>query len=185
NAPLWSELAATLDNYGVLLSRQDRRAEALCCHLRARELRAKLLAAKPADVPRQSALAAATHHVGLALRDVGHDDAARQAFQDALATRRAIAQTNASVIRYQVDLAVSLSNVGISLNREKKWQQGLPCFHHARQIFERQLELDPGSPGLKKLLAEAWFNVGVTHGAMKQRKEEGAAFDRAREIQEE
>src|SRR5262249_48498378 len=182
---LWSEYAATLGNYAVLLARQDRNAEALCWHLRVVDLREKLLAWRPSDVPRTSALAAAKHALGIALRDVGQGEAARQAFEEALQARRQVAQGSPAVIRYQVDYALSLSMVGECCTREKKWKQALPYYQQARQILERQLALDPSSPGLRKLVAEAWFKVGVCYSALRQRPEETDALTRARKMLEE
>jgi serine/threonine-protein kinase len=182
---LWSEYAGTLGNYAVLLARQDRHAEALCWHLKVVDLREKLLAWRSDDVPRRSALAGARHALGIALRDVGQEEASRQAFAEALEARRQVAQANPAVIRYQVDYALSLSTVGEIYTREKKWKQALPCYQQARQILERQLALDPSSPGLRKLVAEAWFKVGVCYSALRMRPDETDALGRARKILEE
>jgi hypothetical protein len=69
-------------------------------------------------------------------------------------------------------------------NREGQRDQALKYFHEARRIHERLVDRDPSAPEPRRLLAEAWFNIGVTHGAMNRRSEEAEAFRRARQLQQ-
>jgi tetratricopeptide (TPR) repeat protein len=184
NEPLWSELAGTLDNYGVLLARQGHRPESLCCYLRAQELRERLAQARPDDIQRQADLAAIRHHVGLALRDLGRPEDARAAFEQALAVRRRLAAANPLVTRFQSDLAASLTNLGVMNNGQGLHDAAQDCFQQARRIHQRQVARDSTSAGARKRLAEAWFHIGTVCGALKRRDAEGDALARARRLQE-
>src|SRR5262249_55134373 len=106
------------------------------------------------------------------------------ALASALSMRRKLADESPRVVRFQADLAGSLSSLGVAHNKTGRREQGLKYFHEARAILKKLCDADPANNHLRHELGEAWFNMGATQGALKGRVPEGNAFEEALKLQQ-
>lgn len=98
--------------------------------------------------------------------------------------RQKAADDNPSVGRYQVDLALSLSNVGIAYARKGDRPKALAAHEQARDILARLSQQDPNSASIRKHLAAEWYNIGADHGEMGHWAEEAKAMAQAWPLQQ-
>ncbi len=184
SALYWKEMTGSLHNYAVLLSRRGDRLGALWAHQRCAAYRYWLVTLFPDDHGMRCALAATYHSIGLSLQHLGQSAEGNVGLDAALDLRQKLAAENPLVVRYQADFAASLSSRGVARNATGRRDEGLKYFHQARQILQAQADADRSDLGLRHQLGEMWFNIGATHGALKQRVQEGDAFEKALAVQQ-
>jgi tetratricopeptide (TPR) repeat protein len=180
-----SDLASTLYHLGVLAAREpDGNPLALCCYLRAHELRSRVARARPHDPRREDDRVRSLRNLGIGLRDVGAEGAYQEVLAQVLALRQKQVAQNPFVPRYQVELSLTLTSLGHLHNREGRREQALAHFGKARDQQARLLRSDPSNRGLRRILGESHYHIGCTYGMLDRRLEEAEAFEQGRELQE-
>ncbi|QDY11809.1 tetratricopeptide repeat protein [Micromonospora sp. HM134] len=135
------DLAASLNNLGILLSDLGRREEALPPVEEAAGIYRRLAEASPAAFLPD--LAASLNNLGMRLSDLGRRQEALTPVEEAVAIRRRLAE--ASPAAYLPDLATSLNTLGILLAEVGRREEALPPAEEAAGIYRRLAEASPAA----------------------------------------
>jgi len=173
--------AYALTNLGGLRSHNPAtRNQALDDLAEARQLRERLLAARPGDPRRQADLALCLLKLGVVLREAKETKASNDALAAALKLRQALVDRDPAVIDHQVDLAATLVEVGFSRSAEGDKPAAIAHYRRGADLLARAVKADPDNPEYRRQQGILLFRLGAQHGSLGQRPEERAAFEASR-----
>ena len=121
----------------------------------------KLMEPQPAIF--EPILAMTLNNLGIALRDLGDRNGARQAHAEALAVRRRLAEANPAA--FAPDLAMTLNNLGTVLSELGERAQARQAFEEALAIYRKLAEAEPAA--FEPYVATTLNNLGVVLRALR------------------
>lgn len=172
------DLAYALTNLAGLRSHDpDGTKAALAAFAQARELREKLVRRSPGDPRRQADLAQCLHKQAIVLREDGQLQKAQAGFVEAMKLWQSLVDENPAVVDYQASLASTLKQIAFNLARENR-ARAIEPYQRAVAMLESVVKAAPQEPEHRRELGLTLYSLGCTHGALNQRPEERAAFER-------
>jgi serine/threonine-protein kinase len=182
-----ASLATTFQNISIELSHTPagapggaESAQVVCALHHARLLREDLVRRFPRDPRRRADVLSTLHSQAILFLERRQFEEAEAAFQEVIAARQKLADENPSVTRYQMEVADSHKQYGVLRSRRGDRDGARREYEHARDLYARLAQRDPDTPLYKKMLGVAWFDVSVTYGAQKNRREELTALEKSR-----
>ena len=154
------DLAATINNIGILLHNTGKLAEAGAEYRQALAIRQKLADDNPAVTEFRSLEASSHNNLGYLLSNTGRPMEAETENRKALEIRQKLVDDNPAVTEFRIRLAVSHNNLGNLL-----WETGRPIVavaEHRRALEIRQKLADdnPAVTEFKSDLAQSHNNLG-------------------------
>jgi eukaryotic-like serine/threonine-protein kinase len=129
-------------------------------------------------------LASAALELGTLTREIGDQENALGAYQEARAIHERLARENPTVTRFQIKLAGSHNDIGNLLRVTGKPVEALAAYEQARVIRERLARESPTVSAFQSDLAGSHINIGNLLGDSGKPAEALAAYEQARAIQE-
>jgi eukaryotic-like serine/threonine-protein kinase len=178
-----SDLALGLANLGIIQGEERHFIEALESFRRAIDLRESLVRDDPTNPGGRSALAAVNHYIGAIHHGNRQFDEALASFQSARGLREELVAIN-TVVRYQVDLAKDLNDIGTVQREAGRPEESLRSHEKAREIGAQVARFHPTVPEYRNGLAESLIAIGRLYSATNRPVEALPAYREAQALLE-
>jgi tetratricopeptide (TPR) repeat protein/tRNA A-37 threonylcarbamoyl transferase component Bud32 len=153
------EVARSLRALGILLYNTGDATGALRTAEEQRDIATALEADYPTNAVR-AVLARSQNTIAVLLMEEGKPAEALEAFQQALAIQKKLADANPAVTGYRFDMALSYNNIGTVLLRTGKPDEALAAWHKALAVNQELADANPKVAAFQSALAGTHNNIG-------------------------
>jgi tetratricopeptide (TPR) repeat protein len=173
------ETAEIFNRAGVIHQAIGRTPDALAAYEHARELWSQLVTADAADTDCWQGLAKAQYNLSILQAEQKNYPAAIGAADEAVRIRRRLAAADP---KFQINLAKTLTLLGVWYDEAGQRAEALPCYQEAERILRSLASANPTDVWVQVELARCCDNAGNCYVAARQPEEALRSYEESRRL---